>query len=681
MIIRQSQNGSITERKTSPFKKKIHLLSEKIYNEISSYKKNSYRNDIFKKPSIKINNYENKINDFQNKTIIPINQKYQHRIKFRALKNKHNINPKKVLNKEISKLNYEDKKINYNELFDNNSDKENINNIPQTSRYDNNIKEKYLAKFFKNYMDSKFSNNLKLNKIKEINIKNIMSNPFMETINAHSKRNNSTYINQINKENIDNENESNNDIMENKSIINLEDELNYEFEIRLLRKRYKELKKKNNKLKYKLYEVKNEIKKKQNKENKKAHLISKVVDICKNINFSEKNNFFTSYNETYNGYTTSNIESKESKNDIPFPATKLFKNMLLNLMDVKYEYENIYLKNEFILGLKNMLITYNENKDGQINEKFIFKNIKDLLKEEFNFKAIINQLKYLSIENKKYYEYFSKLCKKLNIHSLDNLEEFLKNTIIKASAEYKQINQIKNIVMGNHKNNSIDNKIIKNRNNNDNFKEIDDCYYIIDEPRRTKIKSESKININISSVKKEDKNSKRYSYFKDNKYMNESLITNNIFGNKNNSIPKRMLYTYKCNDSNRKSKNLSMIKQNSNEKFNLYDFSKQKDYDFYHKDYYNENNKKIFQNKNIKNNENANNNKRIEVSHCIKNIKIYPFKENKTKNKNYNNIINFKKKELGLNQKIKKNMKLNTNDNNKKVSKSHNKDFCFFNNN
>ena len=681
MIIRQSQNGSITERKTSPFKKKIHLLSEKIYNEISSYKKNSYRNDIFKKPSIKINNYENNNNDFQNKTIIPINQKYHHRIKFRALKNKHNINPKKALNKEISKLNYDDKKINYNELFDNNSDKENINNIPQTSRYDNNIKEKYLAKFFKNYMDSKFSNNLKLNKIKEINIKNIMSNPFMETINAHSKRNNSTYINQINKENIDNENESNNDIMENESIINLEDELNYEFEIRLLRKRYKELKKKNNKLKYKLYEVKNEIKKKQNKENKKTHLISKVVDICKNINFSEKNNFFTSYNETYNGYTTSNIESKESKNDIPFPATKLFKNMLLNLMDVKYEYENIYLKNEFILGLKNMLINYNENKDGQINEKFIFKNIKDLLKEEIKFKAIINQLKYLSIENKKYYEYFSKLCKKLNIHSLDNLEEFLKNTIIKASAEYKQINQIKNIVMGNHKNNSIDNKIIKNRNNNDNFKEIDDCYYIIDEPRRTKIKSESKININISSVKKEDINSKRYSYFKDNKYMNESLITNNIFGNKNNSIPKKMLYTYKCNDSAKKSKNLSMIKQKSNEKFNLYDFSKQKDYDYYHKDYYNDNNKKLFQNKNIKNNANVNNNKRIEVSHCIKNIKIYPFKENKTKNKNYNNIINFKKKELGLNQKIKKNMKLNTNDNNKKVSKSHNKDFCFFNNN
>ena len=40
MIIHQNQNGSITERKTSPFKKKIHILSEKMNNEISSYKKN-----------------------------------------------------------------------------------------------------------------------------------------------------------------------------------------------------------------------------------------------------------------------------------------------------------------------------------------------------------------------------------------------------------------------------------------------------------------------------------------------------------------------------------------------------------------------------------------------------------------------------------------------------------------
>ena len=671
MIIRQSQNGSITERKTSPFKKKIHLLSEKIYDEISSFKIKSLRNDILKKSYI-----ENKNNELQSKTIIPTNKKYLHKIKFKTLKNKHNPNTKKILN---SKINYDENTINYNELIsDNNSDKENICNIPQTSRYDNKTKEKYLAKFFKNYMNSKFTKDLKLNRIKnmkEINLKNAIRNPFMETVNAHSKRNNSTYINPLVKENLDIENESINNIKTNESKINLEDELNYEFEIRLLRKKYKELKKKNDKLKYKLIKEKNEIKKKQNDENKKDYLISKVIDICKNINLTEKNNI-SSYTETYtNGFTTSNFEQKESKDDITFPATKLFKSMLLNLMDLKYEYENILLKDEFISGIKNMLNIENESNDGQIYEKLIYSNIKELLKEEIKLKKINNQFRYLTIENQKYQEYFSKLCKKIGIQDLDNLQKFLKNTIVKADAEFKQINQIKKIVMNNLKQNNIENNFHKKINYNDNFKEVDDCYYIIDEqPRRAKNRSESKININSSSVKKEDERiSKRYSYFKDHKYVNKSLIANNIFENKDNSIPKKIFYTYRCSESTGKSKNLSMIK-NTNENINVYDFSKQKGYNFHIKDYYNSNkNKKGIENKNNINN-------RIEVSHRIKSIKIQPFKERQRKNKNYNNIINFKKKELGLNSKIKQNMKLNINDNkNKNVSKSHNKDFCFYN--
>ena len=52
MIIHQSLNGSITERKFSPFKKKLHLLSEKIKNEKHSFYKNSFINEILNKPFI-----------------------------------------------------------------------------------------------------------------------------------------------------------------------------------------------------------------------------------------------------------------------------------------------------------------------------------------------------------------------------------------------------------------------------------------------------------------------------------------------------------------------------------------------------------------------------------------------------------------------------------------------------
>ena len=92
MIIHQSQNGSVTERKTSPFKRKIHILSEKISNEIFSNKKKSFKNNIFKKPYIDIKNNVKKIEKNQSKTIIPYDQDYYSKIKFKISKNKQNKN-------------------------------------------------------------------------------------------------------------------------------------------------------------------------------------------------------------------------------------------------------------------------------------------------------------------------------------------------------------------------------------------------------------------------------------------------------------------------------------------------------------------------------------------------------------------------------------------------------------
>ena len=181
--------------------------------------------------------------------------------------------------------------------------------------------------------------------------------------------------------------------------------------------------------------------------------------------------------------------------------------------------------------------------------------------------------------------------------------------------------------------------------------DMSDYYTKEEKPYKIKNKnnSEGKININLSLKKRgEIKNYKRYSYFKDNNYMNKSLIhmNNNIFRNKNESFNKKTFYTYKYNDSIRKTKNRSLIKENENKKINLYEFIKQKDYDYHLKDYYNN---KVFKNEKNKKND------RIEVSHSIKNVKIKPFNSKKmiVKNKNYNSIINSKKKELEFKCKIK----------------------------
>ena len=432
MIIHQSQNGSITERKFSPFKKKLHLLSEKIKNEKHSFYKNSFINEILNKPFID----KNDRNGNKSKTIDPQENKKKRRI-IKTSKNKVN----KYINRNKKNYYFGDKKvINTNQLnIDNQYD------IPQTSRCDINIKEKYLPKFFKNIINSNRNNKDK----GYLNFNKNNGDTPDESMNeiTHSKRNNSSSINSTWEERISKKNNKNNTskgIINNESTINFEEELNYEFEIRLLKKKLKELKKRNNKLKKKIIIIKNEQKEKQMQENKqkqKEHIISKVFDICKNIHLYDKS-AYNSLNETDNGLNFSQINKG-------FSPTKIFKNMLLNLMDLKYESQNILLKEEFISGLNNLLIKNENEYKIEDKEQYIFNKVKGFIKEEEKLKTKISKYKYLTLENKKFYEYFSKLCKKLCIHSLENLDKFIKNTIVKSDEEFKQINQIKKIVMEN----------------------------------------------------------------------------------------------------------------------------------------------------------------------------------------------------------------------------------------
>ena len=677
MIIHQSQNGSITERKFSPFKKKLHLLSEKIKNEKHSFYKNSFINEILNKPFID----KNDRNGNKSKTIDPQENKKKRRI-IKTSKNKVN----KYINRNKKNYYFGDKKvINTNQLnIDNQYD------IPQTSRCDINIKEKYLAKFFKNIINSNRNNKDKV----YLNFNKNNGDTPDESMNeiTHSKRNNSSSINSTWEERISKKNNKNNTskgIINNESTINFEEELNYEFEIRLLKKKLKELKKRNNKLKKKIIIIKNEQKEKQMQENKqkqKEHIISKVFDICKNIHLYDKS-AYNSLNETDNGLNFSQINKG-------FSPTKIFKNMLLNLMDLKYESQNILLKEEFISGLNNLLIKNENEYKIEEKEQYIFNKVKGFIKEEEKLKTKISKYKYLTLENKKFYEYFSKLCKKLCIHSLENLDKFIKNTIVKSDEEFKQINQIKKIVMENMNKDTF-NQNQKNEDfskreenkksnfaiNNDNCKDKKQSCTIEQRNFRNKNNSESRIKRHLSYniLKEEDKNNiKKFSYFRDNPFIfnNKSPINNNIYKNNDDSLYNRLFYTYKDSRPFGRKKNDNLLKQNKSGTINVYDFNKQKNYDYYIHDYYNLENRDYvneYKNKN-KNNIKSNNNK-FEVLNYIKTNKVYPYTGANTininkKKKNYNNIINCKKKELGLNNNIKNKMKLNLkeekNKNNKK---------------
>ena len=274
MIFFKGRNGSITERKQ---------IDKKIIN-ISSNKLNK-RNSIYKRKS-----FLSKSKDYCQSRTINVND--DENLKLNLRKNS------KIKNKE----NNPSLKINFKELV-NEDNQENINLINYTNRLNRNNKEKYLSQFF-------------IEKV--INMDNFQNNDKNDrkynTIRANSKQNKYSR-NDINKlEYHKNSNQSY--IKRNESLINIENELNYEFEIRFLKKRLKELQKANNKIKVKIFNIKTEQNRHKQK-GKKEDIISKVIELYTQYIKKTQNNQIV-YEDNVSGQS---------------PVIKTFKNMLLNIMD------------------------------------------------------------------------------------------------------------------------------------------------------------------------------------------------------------------------------------------------------------------------------------------------------------------------------------------------------------
>ena len=662
MIINQEESNSYNERDISPFHKKIHLLSEKIEDKISSLKKNSFRNNTFKNHNIEVRNYGNKNNNYQYNTIIPYNKNHHSKIRFKIPKNNQkDYRIKKIDNNDnINNQKYSTiiaRNRNHNDIYNddgNDSEKEDIKLIPHTSRYNDDQKEKYLKKFLKDVIRSKYNNDIN----RDYYTVRVNRSPF-EYINQKK-----SFINKIRNEHIM---KDANELNQNDSSIKLEEKLDYEFEIRLLTKKLKEVKERNNKLKYRIIKIKNEQRIRNQKNKKNEFIISKVIQICKNSSFSGTNNFFSSFKEIYNTQFNNNSEENKIDDLKLFPATNLFKNMLLNLMDMKYEFENIVLKDKFIDGTQNLFYNNNEEykefKESN-NKIFIYHNVKNLIREEINLKNECNE--YLELG--KCYEYFSQLCSTLNIDDLQELVDYLKKIFIKTKVNFKQINQIKKIV----KDINNTNKEISNNNNIDEkYRGIDQNY--ISEQRNLRKKNYSEINItkkNNSMFKEEIKNSKQ------NSYINDNNKNNTILRNKDNYLYNKIFYTLRYknknnNDSIEKNENKSLSK----EKIDLYDFKSQRNIDYFINEYIGKKKENLSQ---AKNNSNLSK-KKTNNLHYNKSSKIRTLKSAKKVNdKTYNSIINLKKKELGLNNKIRNKIKSYIKDKkNKNESKSIVKDFIY----
>ena len=302
------------------------------------------------------------------------------------------------------------------------------------------------------------------------------------------------------------------------------EKLEYEYELRILKRKLNALNEKNKELKKNLSIMKEENNKiesnlnlfinssegsiSKNKENNdntllreienikyKKKLINKVIDEIK------KNN-----NLYYNSYENPNNEEEYTLN------------LLLNLMDIRFSYENSILFNYFFQGLKAILPNFN------IDYSFFNNNIKNeilnyienLLKRENDLKKVNKKYE----NSKKYYELFK------NFKSIKNLDNFLNGIIMKNIEVEQSIKIIKQVLNEEEKTINVKNyngmydinkkemfgKYLNRNRNNSNYN-IDKLSFYTTNYYNNKIKHhnyDNHIKKSISKIEKERKNKSNY---------------------------------------------------------------------------------------------------------------------------------------------------------------------------
>ena len=384
-MIHRNFNRSMNTENDS--KKRLNYITDRIkslekdINEIKNKENLTLINPkkkVFITPNndSKILNYSNDINFTKNNSLYSdynINNSYVRR--------KLKLNDKKIFNK----MNNQHNTINENKNI--------ILKIINTDLNKNNQKNKKNIKY-------RTSNNNTINKIRHFFSFN---RPFLYNVGIQNENNNK---NELGINHYNNNNNKNN-------ITKLE----YEYEIRNLKRKLVLLKNENKEINKKLDNIKiinDDIEK-------------DIEDILYQEQTKENiiNNLFI-LNEQFMEYNNENeLENKDNNNNI------LFENIALNIMDIKYFYENNKMIDNFIEGVNKLLksqLLY-QNNDYNDNHN-IFEKINELIDTKNNLENNINKYKYLLKENHKYYIYFISLLHKLNLNNIKELFDFIQQIYI-----------------------------------------------------------------------------------------------------------------------------------------------------------------------------------------------------------------------------------------------------------
>ena len=551
-------NNSITDEKES--KKRLNYISSRIKN---------LEKDIFEiknKESVTSMKYQKKLPE--NKYINTINES-KLKSKYKYTNSSKDFNKTSSIineNKSNNSLSKEKQKQFQNRFFKRMNNYNDI--IHEKKNILLNINSQLNKRFQRNNIYGK--NTLYNMKIKSSSdnrkIRNFFS--FDETFDKNNEIKNTNY-NIIFNNNSHIDNDYNNINNKNRENINLYkknnmEKLEYEFEIRRLKREYDALKKENIKIKENIENVKNENTNLKN-------IIFKNEDQQKILNSLILLN--KQYILNYNPNGSENEFSNKNGND-----NYSIDNLILNIMDIKYYYENNLLMNEFIEGINKLLGTIPLSNNGNNDDTNLTKKINELIDIKNNLDNNNNKYKYFLEKNNNYFFYYKNLLNNLNLKNFTELEEFIKNLYIKNLKDNDNMQKIQNTLMNEsspgHKNkdkkshyyssNLITNNISKNIYNINNYTKLQNYLSIKSNDSRLKQK-----NINNYIDNKRKKDLEQY-LSKTEKLDN---LNQNNFGNLKNQddssndyfqsfYNKNYTFLYNKNSSNNENKKSRKIKLN-----------------------------------------------------------------------------------------------------------------------
>ena len=368
--------------------------------------------------------------------------------------NNNSFSKKKHKNKikEYSKSQIYKKINNYNNLI--HEKKHSLLNLKSHFHKRSNTKDSY--KDFSKISSSKnFEPNKKLYKIDYIKEQNNLYDIKIQP-NFHEK-NKTHHFMSVDKINTNIINNENNVIVNDlKDDIHINDNINdmgkleYEFEIRHLKKKRNLLKQTNKEIIEKLNEIKN----------KNNYLESNIVEEQKN-NQNLMNNLVLLNKKFIIHNNQNGLESIESSSNGSTTNEFSLKNIILNIMDIKFDYENNILLNNFIEGINELLnMPFLNNNNYNDN---ILKKLKELINCENDLEISNNKYKKLFKENNKYLIYFKNLLSNLNLYSYEELYKFVQDMFVKNIKENERMKQIKKALINDR--NPDNQKVLKEKEN------------------------------------------------------------------------------------------------------------------------------------------------------------------------------------------------------------------------